>query len=120
VPAVLERFVAQRLVTVDAGMAEITHEALLEAWPRLRAWLDADAEARRQPAAGEKAQHPAWQQPKQEQPPQERAEPEQRKDSARLVEQRRRLHRLIGALAALALITAALAGYLRRWRRTGR
>jgi transcriptional regulator with XRE-family HTH domain len=120
VPAVLERFVAQRLVTVDAGMAEITHEALLEAWPRLRAWLDADAEARRQPAAGEKAQHPAWQQPKQEQPPQERAEPEQRKGSARLVEQRRRLHRLIGALAALALITAALAGYLRRWRRTGR
>jgi hypothetical protein len=44
VPGVLERFIAQRLVTVDASTAEITHEALLDAWPRLRAWLDADAD----------------------------------------------------------------------------
>ncbi|HEV3067616.1 MAG TPA: helix-turn-helix domain-containing protein [Streptosporangiaceae bacterium] len=43
-PAVLERFVRQRLVTKDQDAAEITHEALLGAWPRLRAWIDADRE----------------------------------------------------------------------------
>ena len=42
--AVLERFVEQRLVTLDMETAEITHEALLDAWPRLRAWIDADRE----------------------------------------------------------------------------
>ena len=42
--AVLERFVGQRLVTKDRAAAEITHEALLGAWPRLRAWIDADRE----------------------------------------------------------------------------
>jgi WD40 repeat protein len=40
--AVLERFVEHRLVTLDVATAEITHEALLDAWPRLRAWIDAD------------------------------------------------------------------------------
>jgi WD40 repeat protein/transcriptional regulator with XRE-family HTH domain len=40
---VLERFVRLRLVSVDIATAEITHEALLAAWPRLRAWLDAEA-----------------------------------------------------------------------------
>jgi WD40 repeat protein/transcriptional regulator with XRE-family HTH domain len=39
---VLERFVEHRLVTLDVATAEITHEALLDAWPRLRAWIDAD------------------------------------------------------------------------------
>jgi WD40 repeat protein/transcriptional regulator with XRE-family HTH domain len=42
--AVLERFVRQRLVTLDMATAEIAHEALLDAWPRLRAWIDADRE----------------------------------------------------------------------------
>jgi WD40 repeat protein/transcriptional regulator with XRE-family HTH domain len=42
--AVLERFVRQRLVTKDQDAAEITHEALLGAWPRLRGWIDADRE----------------------------------------------------------------------------
>jgi WD40 repeat protein/transcriptional regulator with XRE-family HTH domain len=42
--AVLERFVEQRLVTLDRDTAEITHEALLDAWPRLRGWIDADRE----------------------------------------------------------------------------
>ena len=42
--AVLERFVGQRLVTKDRAAAEITHEALLGAWPRLRGWIDADRE----------------------------------------------------------------------------
>jgi WD40 repeat protein len=39
---VLERFAAARLVTVDAEYAEVTHEALLTAWPRLREWIDGD------------------------------------------------------------------------------
>lgn len=39
---VLDLFVAQRLVTARADGVEIAHEALLFAWPRLRAWLDAD------------------------------------------------------------------------------
>ena len=42
--SVLERFVGQRLVTKDRVAAEITHEALLGAWPRLRVWIDADRE----------------------------------------------------------------------------
>src|SRR5215470_18580174 len=42
--AVLERFVGQRLITMDRDEAEITHEALLGAWPRLRGWIDADRE----------------------------------------------------------------------------
>ncbi|WP_161934726.1 helix-turn-helix domain-containing protein [Frankia sp. R43] len=39
---ILDRFVDHRLLTVDAETVEITHEALLTAWPRLGAWLDAD------------------------------------------------------------------------------
>ncbi len=39
---VLNTFVAQRLITVDANAAQITHEVLLAAWPRLREWIDAD------------------------------------------------------------------------------
>lgn len=36
----LEVLTSARLVTLDADSVEITHEALLEAWPRLRAWID--------------------------------------------------------------------------------
>ena len=36
-----------RLVTVDEGTVEVAHEALLREWPRLRAWLEEDAEGRR-------------------------------------------------------------------------
>jgi hypothetical protein len=43
---VLDCFVAQRLITADANTetstVEISHEALLTAWPQLRAWLDSD------------------------------------------------------------------------------
>ena len=39
---VLDRFVAARLVTADATGAQVSHEALLSAWPRLADWLDAD------------------------------------------------------------------------------
>jgi WD40 repeat protein len=36
----LEALVRARLVTLDADTVEITHEALLHAWPRLRHWID--------------------------------------------------------------------------------
>jgi WD40 repeat protein len=37
----------QRLLTVDDGTVEVAHEALLREWPRLRGWLDEDAQGRR-------------------------------------------------------------------------
>ena len=39
--AVLATFVDERMITVDAGTAQITHDALLTAWPRLRSWIEA-------------------------------------------------------------------------------
>ncbi|MFE2279572.1 helix-turn-helix domain-containing protein [Streptomyces sp. NPDC059454] len=40
--AALDAFVRARLVTTDSDTVEITHEALLHAWPRLRDWIHAD------------------------------------------------------------------------------
>ncbi|TXK39956.1 NACHT and WD repeat domain-containing protein [Nonomuraea sp. C10] len=40
--AVLEAFTAARLVTVSENEVQVTHEALIRAWPRLRLWLDTD------------------------------------------------------------------------------
>jgi len=40
--AALDAFVRARLITVDRDTVEITHEALLHAWPRLRGWIHAD------------------------------------------------------------------------------
>ena len=37
----------QRLLTVSAGAVELAHEALLREWPRLRGWLEEDADGRR-------------------------------------------------------------------------
>ncbi|MDT0468545.1 helix-turn-helix domain-containing protein [Streptomyces sp. DSM 41699] len=42
VATALDAFVRARLITVDHDMVEITHEALLHAWPRLRDWIHAD------------------------------------------------------------------------------
>ncbi|MFC4052203.1 AAA family ATPase [Actinomadura syzygii] len=39
---VLGAFAARRLVTVDTGTVQISHDVLLEAWPRLRDWLRGD------------------------------------------------------------------------------
>ncbi|MDQ1289343.1 MAG: hypothetical protein QG622_2909 [Actinomycetota bacterium] len=39
---VLDRFTAQRLITAEAATVEISHEALLAAWPRLRSWVEED------------------------------------------------------------------------------
>ncbi|MFJ4952516.1 helix-turn-helix domain-containing protein [Streptomyces sp. NPDC088760] len=38
----LDVFVRARLLTVDSDSVEITHEALLHSWPRLREWISAD------------------------------------------------------------------------------
>jgi hypothetical protein len=43
----IETLVAARLVTSDDGVIELAHEALARAWPRLRDWLDEDAEGQR-------------------------------------------------------------------------
>ncbi len=43
----IELLVGARLVTSDEGVVVLTHEALTRAWPRLRAWLDEDAEGLR-------------------------------------------------------------------------
>jgi WD40 repeat protein len=40
--SVLERFVAARLLTADADTVELSHEALLTAWPRLAEWIARD------------------------------------------------------------------------------
>ena len=39
---VIERFVAQRLVILDQETVEVSHDALLTAWPRLAEWIAAD------------------------------------------------------------------------------
>ncbi|MGK5628749.1 nSTAND1 domain-containing NTPase, partial [Streptomyces sp. URMC 123] len=39
---VVDVFVGARLLTLDADTVEITHEALLRAWPRLREWIRSD------------------------------------------------------------------------------
>jgi WD40 repeat protein/transcriptional regulator with XRE-family HTH domain len=39
---VLSRFVAARLITVDADTIELSHDALLGAWPRLTEWIARD------------------------------------------------------------------------------
>jgi DNA-binding SARP family transcriptional activator len=63
----LDVLVGRRLLTVGEGTAEVTHEAVLREWPRLKDWLEADVEGRRihhrlaaQAAAWEEAdRHPS-------------------------------------------------------------
>ena len=43
----IDRLVAARLVSSDAGVLEVSHEALARAWPRLHAWLEDDVEGQR-------------------------------------------------------------------------
>jgi WD40 repeat protein len=42
VEAVLEAFARGRLLVLDADRTEIAHDVLLQAWPRLRGWLEED------------------------------------------------------------------------------
>jgi WD40 repeat protein/DNA-binding SARP family transcriptional activator len=44
---VLAELTDGRLLTVSEGEVEVSHEALLREWPRLRGWLDEDAQGRR-------------------------------------------------------------------------
>jgi WD40 repeat protein len=44
---VLDRLAAARLITVDDAAVELTHEALLEAWPQLHEWVHEDREGLR-------------------------------------------------------------------------
>ncbi|WEB38091.1 hypothetical protein MOV08_01375 [Streptomyces yunnanensis] len=37
---VLERLARARLVTLDDGIADLAHEALIASWPRLRGWIE--------------------------------------------------------------------------------
>src|SRR4051794_12020029 len=37
----------RRLLTISEGSVEVAHEALLREWPRLRGWLEQDADGRR-------------------------------------------------------------------------
>jgi WD40 repeat protein/DNA-binding SARP family transcriptional activator len=47
VARVLNVLTDRRLLTVSAGTVEVAHEALLREWPRLRGWLEEDADGRR-------------------------------------------------------------------------
>jgi class 3 adenylate cyclase/WD40 repeat protein len=44
---VLGRLAERRLVTIGGSTARVAHEALLQEWPRLRRWLEADRDGRR-------------------------------------------------------------------------
>ncbi|MFJ1646565.1 XRE family transcriptional regulator [Streptomyces sp. NPDC088258] len=54
---VIERFTAARLLTLDLDSVEITHEALIRCWPRLRGWLLEDREGQRIHRALTRAAH---------------------------------------------------------------
>ncbi|WP_125645011.1 AAA family ATPase [Nonomuraea sp. WAC 01424] len=43
-PVLLEQLAAARLITLDDDTADLAHEALLTAWPRLRDWVEEDRE----------------------------------------------------------------------------
>ena len=47
VARVLTILVERRLLVADDGSVELVHEALLEQWPRLKEWLEEDAQGRR-------------------------------------------------------------------------
>ena len=42
IDAVLDAFAAERLVVLDEDRAQLSHDVLLRAWPRLRGWLEED------------------------------------------------------------------------------
>ena len=136
----LGRFVDARLITMDANTAQITHDALLTAWPRLRAWIDTDHENLRiRRRVGESAR--AWAEAGRDNAALLRgsqlavardwaADQENGDNLSRLAREfvnasvaqqdirqqaersrTRRLHRLVAALTALVLATIGLAGY---------
>jgi WD40 repeat protein len=42
IDAILDAFAAERLVVLDGDTAQMSHDVLLRAWPRLRGWLEED------------------------------------------------------------------------------
>ena len=46
IAVVIERLTTGRLLTRDEGTVEVAHEALIREWPRLREWIEADAQGR--------------------------------------------------------------------------
>ncbi len=44
---VVDALVAARLLTIDEGQVEVSHEALIQEWPRYRGWLEDDRVGRR-------------------------------------------------------------------------
>jgi hypothetical protein len=42
IDAVLDAFAAERLTVLDGDRAQLSHDVLLRAWPRLRGWLEED------------------------------------------------------------------------------
>ncbi len=46
VPAVLDALAARRLLTLGEEYVELTHEAVLREWPRLKRWLEEDRQGR--------------------------------------------------------------------------
>ena len=42
IDAVLDAFAAERLAVLDDDTAQLSHDVLLRAWPRLRGWLEED------------------------------------------------------------------------------
>ena len=42
IDAVLDAFAAERLAVLDEDRAQLSHDVLLRAWPRLRGWLEED------------------------------------------------------------------------------
>ncbi|HEY2520685.1 MAG TPA: helix-turn-helix domain-containing protein [Streptosporangiaceae bacterium] len=138
--AVLDLFVARRLLTSDEDTVEITHEALLTAWPQLRDWID---ESRAELIVARRIIESAriwldsgrddgdllrggrltmardWSADPGRRPGLSAAEREFvdasfTREHAEAAEQRRatrRTRRLAGALAVALLLTAALAGY---------
>jgi WD40 repeat protein len=136
----LGRFVDARLITMEADTAQITHDALLTAWPRLRAWIDTDHENLRIRRRVSESAH-AWAEAGRDNAALLRgsqlavardwtADQEHRDNLTRLAREfvhasvaqqdigrqaersrTRRLHRLVAALTALVLVTIGLAGY---------
>ncbi|HEY2296436.1 MAG TPA: helix-turn-helix domain-containing protein [Jatrophihabitans sp.] len=47
VNTLVDTFVSRRLLTADFDVVQISHEALLTAWPRLHTWIDEDRESLR-------------------------------------------------------------------------
>ncbi|TCC10403.1 helix-turn-helix domain-containing protein [Kribbella soli] len=140
---VIERFVERRLLTADSDSIEISHEALLTAWPRLRSWIEADRDGlrlQRQLASAAREWQDNDRDPGSlyrggrldaarergrdaELTPMERdflaasnelEEAEKRSGRRRT----RRLQRLVAALAVLFLVAVALSGYSYQKRET--